>query len=452
MRLKEFIGATEAEAIERVRAEWGDRAIILSSRRERPGGLFGWFRRKTVVVVAAYDGEPEGGALAPVPSGTDERATDDRLTGPGGAGSRVSAVRAAVMRDADGGLLEARRTALLEILEQSRRRTERAAIDGAPSVPFAAKVRPSPARSPGGGKDERSEATPAHESPDETLVMLRTALEGVFDGRRGPYVRAFWPLADALRAHGVEPRWIGKLHDAVLRRRPEAAADAAKMRQAAAHMLTGWLRRKVGVPKRAPRLIVLVGPTGVGKTTTAAKLSARLTLQGDGKTALITADTYRIAAVEQLRTYAEIMDVPFAVVYTPEEAEARARRALGEGRTVFVDTAGRNYRDDVTLSELRPYVERLIGLDASALPLLTLALTHTWEDNARLIERFLPLGVDALVFTKYDEAARLGQIINAALRYPVRAVYVTDGQNVPDDLRALDAEWLVRTAVGGDAS
>ncbi|MBT9281439.1 MAG: hypothetical protein KM312_02060 [Hydrogenibacillus schlegelii] len=415
MKLKQFVAATEAEALALVRAEWGERAIILASRRERPKGLLGWLRRGRVVVVAAYDegDAPRGGDRAPSavpPSGPAPEPED------GAAG------------------LEARRQAVLAAMERTGR--VRAGSGGAV------------ARRPAGGPAAVGALLAAGDPPAEASVPSWAAALGGLPPNRRAFVPAFWSTAEALFQHGVEARWVERLHAAVLRRRPETAGDPAAMRQAAAAILAGWLKQKVGPPRRPARLVALVGPTGVGKTTTVAKLAARDRLGGGG-VAFITADTFRVAAVEQLRTYADILGVPFAVAYSPGEAARSAAHHLAAGRTVYVDTAGRNYFSPEAADALRPVVEALRPLDDGALFLLTLALTHQWEDNARLIERFSALGVDALVFTKFDEAPRLGQVLNAVLRFPVRAVYLADGQNVPDDLRPLAAAALVDGLLGG---
>jgi flagellar biosynthesis protein FlhF len=187
------------------------------------------------------------------------------------------------------------------------------------------------------------------------------------------------------------------------------------------------------------RLVALVGPTGVGKTTTVAKLAANFKLAQGVRVGLVTVDTYRIAAVEQLKTYAEIIDLPLAVVNDPSEVP-RAFDELGAVDLVLIDTAGRSPRDEVRISELaellaqaRPDEVHLVLSAAAGARSLRLAL-----------ERFMAIPVDRLILTKLDEAERIGGIL-AVLGPSSRPVsYLTTGQTVPDDIEPVDRKRLAR--------
>ncbi len=191
------------------------------------------------------------------------------------------------------------------------------------------------------------------------------------------------------------------------------------------------------------RLVALVGPTGVGKTTTIAKLAADFRLKQRYSVGLITVDTYRIAAVEQLRTYADIIDLPMAVVSTPREVREAVDR-MSDMDLVLMDTAGRSPRDDLKIQELRSLFEEA-GVDEVH---LVLAATAGAASLTSAAEQFAPLGASAVLLTKLDEVSGLGNLLSLLRASPLPLGYVTDGQNVPDDIAPADSRKLARLMFG----
>ncbi len=191
------------------------------------------------------------------------------------------------------------------------------------------------------------------------------------------------------------------------------------------------------------RVVALVGPTGVGKTTTIAKLAANFRLRQRRSVGLITVDTYRIAAVEQLRTYAQIIELPMVVVASPGEM-APALAQLGQVELVLIDTAGRSPRDEVKLHELKAFLT-LARADEVHLVLSASAGASTLLQTAR---RFDVVGPNRLLLTKLDEAAALGHLLPVLEQVPLPLSYLTDGQNVPDDIQAARADRLVHRLLG----
>ncbi len=188
------------------------------------------------------------------------------------------------------------------------------------------------------------------------------------------------------------------------------------------------------------RLIALVGPTGVGKTTTIAKLAANFRLKEKRKVGLITVDTYRIAAVEQLRTYADIIDLPMEVVSTPKEMRAAVER-LRDLDLVLMDTAGRSPRDEVKIQELKSMLAEANADEVH----LVLSSVGSVPALARTAEKFAEVGVTSLLMTKLDEATGLGNLLPLLRASKLPLSYLTDGQNVPDDIRPADARRLARS-------
>jgi flagellar biosynthesis protein FlhF len=176
-------------------------------------------------------------------------------------------------------------------------------------------------------------------------------------------------------------------------------------------------------------VVALIGPTGVGKTTTIAKLAAHLKLRERRRVALITIDTYRIAAVDQLKRYADILGAPLKVVNTPEEIR-EAVAAMSDFDFVLVDTAGRSPRDTLKLSELRSFIA------AASVDEVHLVLSSTMGESCvnLAVERFGEVRFEKVIFTKLDESSHVGVVLNVIHRLNKALSYVTTGQDVPADI------------------
>jgi flagellar biosynthesis protein FlhF len=196
-----------------------------------------------------------------------------------------------------------------------------------------------------------------------------------------------------------------------------------------------------------PLVIALVGPTGVGKTTTVAKLAASFKLRHHRKVGLITSDTYRIAAVDQLRTYANIIGLPLEIVVTPGEMR-QAVHVLGDCDVILIDTAGRSQHDDDRIAELKQFIE------ASSPHEVHLVLSSTASEKVLLreAEAFAAVGVDKIVLTKLDEAVSFGVLINVVRTVGKKLSFFTTGQEVPDHIELGRAERLAELVLGGEVN
>jgi flagellar biosynthesis protein FlhF len=191
------------------------------------------------------------------------------------------------------------------------------------------------------------------------------------------------------------------------------------------------------------RVIALVGATGVGKTTTIAKLAANFRLRGGIKLGLVTVDTYRVAAVEQLRTYAEIIDLPMKVVTNPLEM----RRALDELAgldLVLIDTAGRSPKDELQIQELKSLLAEARVDEVH----LVLSMTSSRQSLEAAADKFKAAGTTAVILTKLDEASGMGAILSLARRVELPISYLTNGQAVPDDIEPAHPRRIARLILG----
>lgn len=193
------------------------------------------------------------------------------------------------------------------------------------------------------------------------------------------------------------------------------------------------------------RIVALVGPTGVGKTTTIAKLAANFHLREKQRVGLITVDTYRIAAVDQLQTYADIIDLPMEVVATPREMRAAIAR-LSDLDLILMDTAGRSPHDDLRIQELKSMLNEARA-DEVHVVLSGVASTASMKQAA---DRFAEIGASSLLLTKLDETAGLGNILPVLRSSKLPISYITNGQNVPEDIASADRRKLARAMLGGN--
>ncbi|MBC8354163.1 MAG: flagellar biosynthesis protein FlhF [Planctomycetes bacterium] len=191
------------------------------------------------------------------------------------------------------------------------------------------------------------------------------------------------------------------------------------------------------------RIVALVGPTGVGKTTTIAKLAANFHLREKQRVGLITVDTYRIAAVDQLRTYADIIDLPMEVVSTPREMRSAIAR-LADLDLILMDTAGRSPKDDLRIQELKAMLNEAHADEVH----VVLSSVASPTSMKQATDRFAEVGATSLLLTKLDETTGLGCILPVLRSSRLPISYVTNGQNVPEDIASADRRKLARAILG----
>ncbi len=199
--------------------------------------------------------------------------------------------------------------------------------------------------------------------------------------------------------------------------------------------------------EEGPKVIFFLGPTGVGKTTTIAKIASSFRVEHKKKVALLTADTYRIAAAEQLRTYANILEVPFRVVYTANEI-ASAVEDFREYDYILVDTTGHSPNNEAQCESMNDLINS-VDTTAQKEVFLVLSASTKYRDLMKIADTYKGIADYKLIFTKLDETSTLGNIYNLKLYTGATLSYVTCGQNVPDDIEYFNPQSTVKQLLGG---
>ena len=195
------------------------------------------------------------------------------------------------------------------------------------------------------------------------------------------------------------------------------------------------------------KMVFFIGPTGVGKTTTIAKIASIFKVDQKKQVALLTADTYRIAAAEQLRTYANILEVPFRIIYTVEEVEKAMEDFRGYDY-ILIDTAGHSHQNTTQKDSMRNLIHSMDG-KAEKEVYLVLSATTKYRDLISIADSYKEMTDYKLIFTKLDETTTLGNLLNLRLYTDAELSYVTYGQNVPDDIEEFNPQGTVKQLLGG---
>ncbi|MBM6998349.1 flagellar biosynthesis protein FlhF [Paenibacillus sp. DXFW5] len=467
MRVKRYIVDTMPDAMLKIRSELGADAVILSTKEMKIGGFLGMFQKKKIEVIAATEGNaapaqrgkpamPVTPAKPPGPAPVARQTVPEayrktsqlvQSTASPQVAAASSALTAIGLQEREEPII----TPIAPIVKPQSVKPEirQASVDTAPS---SASARLEAALQSAADQESASVLTFQDSAKEERLLeeirqmkmWIGQLAKKQGDGREmPPSLHSFQQqLINQEVSSELTEKWIEEIYEDWLSSGKTLSGEEMETKLRA--IVSGFLNDRIGMGiGDNTRIVYIAGPTGVGKTTTIAKLAADQIFRLHKKVGFITADTYRISAIEQLRTYASILNVPLEIVQSPGDVQ-RAMQRLEHCDLILMDTAGRNYLNELFVAELHSL---LAPSDASE-TYLVLSLTSKTQDMKRITEHFSKYNLDKVIFTKLDETETVGSIYNLLNEYPLKLSFLTNGQNVPDDLLQADGKLLVDILLG----
>ncbi|MGZ9584620.1 flagellar biosynthesis protein FlhF [Paenibacillus marinisediminis] len=441
MRVKKYLVETMPEAMSLIRQELGKDAVIVSTKEVKTGGFAGMFRKRMIEVTAAVDHtatkrqeseKPTPAARPAVPASLARNVYSSHT-------SRDAASQTAAAAER-GVELDERPVRQVAPPQEDLPVDNLKPVNTVRQETVNAFEISSTARS--NARHEAADVQSNQDIREELKEMKAMVLAIMHKSERDAWPEFVKSMEQQLLKQGVfsdlAHRFVHEAWTGI-----SSSSNAISTEIAFKQQLKDVLKRHLaghakGEISNETNVIYLAGPTGVGKTTTIAKLAADQMFKNRRKVGFITSDTFRIAAVEQLRTYASILNAPLEVVTSPNDLQ-RALRELQDCDLVLMDTAGRNYRNELYVNELFSMIKPLAGSET----FLVLSLTMKTEDMLSILERFKHQSIQRIVFTKSDETDSYGVLLNVADRTGIPFSYVTYGQNVPDDIKSFAPdEWI----------
>lgn len=410
MIIKKYQGKTEAEAMENAKKELGEGIVLMNVKTVKPKGLSKLIKKAYIEITVAKEEEREvtvhKESVAVSLSSSHTNKTANGLAEREKNNSSVAEER----------LLEEKLDSLHSLLEQQiQRREEIKAPEDKDEVKEVKEQK--------GLKEEEPDAQ------DKTKAVLSLIRETIVENE-------------------VDPKYADVVLDEI--------EKILKPNMPMEHILSNVYQRMIlrfGKPeciepaKNGPKVIFFVGTTGVGKTTTIAKIASKFVVEEKKKLALLTADTYRIAASEQLRTYANILEVPFRVIYTPAEI-GDAINDFANYDYILVDTAGHSQNNEKQRDDMADFVKYAQGLAEQEIYLVVSATTK-YKDLKSIADKYKKMFDYKLIFTKLDETSEYGNLLNMKIYTGAPMSYITCGQNVPEDIETFNAQSTVKKLLGG---
>jgi len=404
VKVKRYVGETAQEALQKVKSDLGRDAIILNTRKIRKKGLMGFFAKPLIEVVATID-------------------SDISLNGKSNKLQDIKPSAQHVRDEYDNV-----GNNFIKELNENMQVHKNTSKDNA----------------------KQQNHNEDKELIQQDFMELKNMISKVYDAVKVDYENI--KLSDIVKKYlkTLEDYEVDKVIVNEIKEKLIETLDGEKQQSDA--IVRNTIYNVLGKYMKEPepftftkdkKVIIVIGPTGVGKTTTIAKLAANMVLTEKKKVGLITSDTYRIAAVEQLKTYSEIIGVPLSIIYTPGEI-LNAIENYKEKELILVDTAGRSHKDKYQLMELKTLIKSSIDYEVY----LVMSATTKFSDCIEIIKSYSFLDDYKLLFTKLDETSAFGVILNVAYITKKPISYITTGQSVPDDIEIADNGKIINCLLG----
>ena len=471
MKVKRYVGETAQEALHKVKSDLGRDAIILNTRKIKKPGLLGFFSKPLVEVVATIDSDgapsskyPKNSSFAPHAQPAVNKRPDvspayaarlyeapDEMNHEGN--SFKNELNATLNKQKENMVKKQEQTSMFSdelfherpTLEKSKNR----ALE-AEGLNHTKRLNEHT-----GTLERHNEHTGTLERLNEragTVDMseIKTMLNKVYDAVKVDYENV--KLSDHVKNYlkrmedgEIDRGIIEEIKEAIIEQLTfEKQQDESSVRDAIADILSQYIVEPEPFSfEQNKKVIIFIGPTGVGKTTTLAKLAANMVLVEKKKIGLVTSDTFRIAAVEQLKTYSEIIGVPLSIIYSPSEI-FNAIQEYKDKDLVLVDTAGRSHKDKYQLMELKSLIKTSMDYEVY----LVISATTKYSDCLEIIKSYSFLDNYKLLFTKMDETSSYGAILNVSYVTKQPISYMTAGQSVPDDIEIADKRKIIDCILG----
>ncbi len=436
MTINKFQGKTKEEAIEKARAEFGPNAVIMNVKEVRPKGFFGIFQSSTYEVTAAIEEkESFSNSMSSMSAMVTHAKPYENIS---------------LAADEELAIPQPMRTPAREDVVMSETANLKVATE-----PFSG-INEARVSEPEYTKPANTKEKQFQERLDNLSELLEQKLSSVTKPKEETshkaasseelnFVRMIYAT---LLKNDVHEKYINQILEEVERYiRPGNNVDMILPNIYQKLILKFGQPKTIDLVGKKPNVVFFIGPTGVGKTTTIAKIASKYKVEYNRKVAFVTADTYRIAATEQLRVYANILDAPMSIVYSVEEINEAIEKYM-DYDLIFVDTAGFSHKNEQQRTDTRKLLNGL-SEEYRKEVYLVLSATTKYNDLMDIVDIYRELSDYKLIFTKLDETSSYGNLLNIKLYADADLSYVTTGQNVPDDIEVFDTQKIVKQLLGG---
>lgn len=445
MNVKRYLAKDEQEAMQKIRYELGRDAVILHTRKIKQKGIKGWFSKPLVEVVAAVDSNEKSTSKGNASSKgvfttTSNQAHSDYLRE---ATQALLVERAKELERTRNQESDIAKQAIANVADNGNMKSELDEIKSQLSS-LTAIVKKVVESSENQNKISPNTAVVQLHNPNDELSYQSPERIALSSDNHRELKDDFVELKSRLNLQRVSMPIIEKIISAIKRQglNGESGPSINNVAKSTIKELLGQPYR-IERKETGPQVYFFVGPTGVGKTTTLAKIAAKLSLIEGKKIGLITSDTYRISAVDQLKTYSEILNVPLEVIYEPDEISSVLNK-FSDRDFILIDTAGRNHKSP----ELKADLCELLKYTSSAEVFLVISLTTSPDDIESIISSYDFIEKYELILTKLDEAAAYGTILNTKVTTNQLIAFLTNGQSVPDDIVIADPDKIASLLLG----